>query len=79
MSEALNGIFYWTGVIVWGLILIGVTLGGYFSLGSLIEDIKEERRPKLEVKNGEIQRGDGIEANSIYADTGLPDVGGEKD
>lgn len=66
-------LFYWTGFIFWVLFLATLLLAAYFSIRSWMEDIAEEKKPSLVIKDGDI-----FEANEVHADTGLSNVGGEK-
>ena len=68
--DFLNGLFYWTGLILWGLLALGwvavVILSIVSSVEDIIDGVRERKRRKRGVTN---------ETDETYIDQGQPDVG----
>lgn len=68
--DFLNGLFYWTGLILWGLLALGwvavVILSIVSSVEDIIDGVRERKRRKRGVTN---------EIDETYIDQGQPDVG----
>ena len=68
--DFLNGLFYWTGLILWGLLALGwvavVILSIVSSVEDIIDGVRERKRRKRGVTN---------EIDETYIDQRQPDVG----
>lgn len=70
-----QGFFYWSGVVVWSLIAVGIVLASWFTIAGFLDHHKDERRARLDILEGSVLR---HEEDSYAADSGLPFVSAEE-
>lgn len=55
-----GNLFFWSGVVIWGVFMAALLLGGYFTITSWLEMMHEDKKLreglKLDILNGDVKK-----------------------